>query len=305
MLRLEGITKRYGTFTALDAVTLQVPDGSFFGLLGPNGAGKTTLIHILSGYHAATGGRYQLDGRPCDPHRRDLLAGLGFVPQTIALYEEFTAEENLRFFGRLYGLGGEQLGRRIDLLLERTGLIDRRRTTVSTFSGGMKRRLNIAAALLHEPRVLLCDEPTVGVDPQSRNAIFDLLASLNEAGMTILYTTHYMEEVARLCDRVAIMDQGRIIAEGTQRELLRQLPFEEEIVFSEPDTARPLADRLAGEGEWVDRGSDLLFRPRSGFRLSRLFGETEGLGVSNLDIHIRTPTLEALFLHLTGRSFRD
>jgi ABC-2 type transport system ATP-binding protein len=233
------------------------------------------------------------------------LSCLGFVPQTIALYEEFTAEENLRFFGRLYGLAGEALARRTDLLLERTGLIDRRNAVVNTFSGGMKRRLNIAAALLHEPRVLLCDEPTVGVDPQSRNAIFDLLESLNRDGMTILYTTHYMEEVARLCDRVAIMDQGRIIAEGTQRALLRQLPFEEEILFSEPEPARPLMENLAGEGEWTDRGSDLLFRPRAGFPLSRLFGETEALGVSNLDIHIRTPTLEALFLHLTGRSLRD
>src|ERR1019366_10735936 len=198
MLSLRSVTKRYGALTALDGVSLDISRGEFFGLLGPNGAGKSTLMSLAAGLRSPDGGALTLDGivvTPADPKTR---VSLGLVPQSIALYDELSAELNLRTFGQLYGLHGAVLRERIAEALEAVGLADRRRDQVKTYSGGMKRRLNLVAALLHRPELLLCDEPTVGIDPQSRNAIFDYLAQRNRDGLTIIYSTHYMEEATRL-----------------------------------------------------------------------------------------------------------
>ena len=230
VLALRGLTQRYGTLTALDDVTLEVQSGEFFGLLGPNGAGKSTLMSVAAGLRRPSAGTVTIAGRPAaEP---DARRELGLVPQGLALYPHLSAEENLAVFGGLYGLRGVELAGRIDELLEAIQLADRRRDIVKTFSGGMMRRLNLAAALLHRPKILLCDEPTVGVDPQSRNAIFDLLERLNREGLTVIYSTHYMEEAARLCSRIGIIDHGRVLALGTLDEL--QGPATEVVIQQRP-----------------------------------------------------------------------
>ncbi len=279
-LRLCQVTKRYGTLTAVDRLSLEVERGEIFGLLGPNGAGKTTLIHCAVGLIEPDSGEvHVVDGNPREPHVRTRI---GIAPQILSLYELLTAEENLAFFGKLYGLDGQPLNERIRWALEFVGLESRGRDQVRTYSGGMMRRLNLAAALVHDPEILLLDEPTVGVDPQSRNSIFDSILALKREGRTIVYTTHYMEEAERLCDRVGIIDHGRLLALDTVEGLLAAqggLPRlvvntdGREIELFSPD---PLAElnRLAATAP-IDR-----------FRLDR-------------------PTLEQVFLNLTGRALRD
>jgi ABC-2 type transport system ATP-binding protein len=220
MLRVQNLRKRFGATTAVDGVSFSVEGGQLVGLLGPNGAGKTTTVSIIAGLLGADDGHVLIDGSPIhgdtDPRKRRV----GLVPQDLALYEELSARENLKFFGALYDLAGARLAEAIDRVLSLVGLADRAKARVATFSGGMKRRLNLAAGLLHDPEILLLDEPTVGVDPQSRNAIFENLEELRARGKALLYTTHYMEEVERLADRVVIIDHGRVVADDTL-EMLR------------------------------------------------------------------------------------
>ncbi len=282
MIQARGLRKSFGPVQALDGADIHVPPGICFGLLGPNGAGKTTTIRILMGILSPDEGEVRVcGGDPADPEVRRLL---GLAPQETALYEELTAKENLAFFGRIQGLGGRRLKERVRAALELAGLEERSKDLVSTFSGGMKRRLNLAAAVLHEPRVLFLDEPTQGVDPQSRNRIFETIRTLKEEGTTILYTTHYMEEAERLCDRVAIMDHGRILVEGTLREILEghggKALVRVEYAQAPPReflTRDPLAQvlRLAREGKEI------------------------------LGLHVERPDLESVFLDLTGRRLRD
>ena len=305
MLQVENVTKRYGTLTALDGISLQIAPGEFFGLLGPNGAGKSTLMSLVSGLRAPDAGRLLLGGRELAADEPGTRTDLGLVPQSIALYEDLSAEQNLRIFGALYGLRGKELKERVDEALEAVQLADRRSDQVKNFSGGMQRRLNLVAALLHRPRLLLCDEPTVGVDPQSRNAIFELLEARARAGLTIVYSTHYMEEAVRLCSRIGIIDHGRILALGTLDDLLTKLPFEEEISFPDTASTASLATDLAGEGTLVTVGGVHRFRPAPGYALSSFYRRTEALGLSPRLFTSARPTLEALFLHLTGRTLRE
>jgi ABC-2 type transport system ATP-binding protein len=305
MLSLQNITKRFGTLTALDDVSLTIQPGEFFGLLGPNGAGKSTLMSLVAGLRAPDAGQLSFAGQSLDSRRPEVRTQLGLVPQHIALYPRLTAEQNLRIFGELYGLRGGILRERIAEGLAATGLTDRRHDRVEAFSGGMQRRLNLVASLLHRPRLLLCDEPTVGVDPQSRNAIFEFLERLNREGLTIIYSTHYMEEATRLCSRIGIIDHGRIHALGTLNELLLRLPFAEEIRFPLDAVTRPLADRLATHGPVVRNGEFAHFRPPAGYRFSGLYAEVEALGLSSRIVTSQRPSLEALFLHLTGRQLRE
>jgi ABC-2 type transport system ATP-binding protein len=281
MLSLRNVRKAFGPVVAVDDLSLDVRRGEVFGLLGPNGAGKTTAINIALGQLRPDAGVVELDGAgsPADPGVRQRI---GNAPQSLALYEELTAEENLRFFGKLYGLAGAALKQRVEQLLEMAGLRDRRRDRVKTYSGGMKRRLNLAVALVHDPPLLLLDESTVGVDPQSRNAIFELVASLHADGRTIVYTTHYMEEAERLCDRVAIIDHGRMLAMDTVDALLDRYGGKR-VVIAEGiegevrlDTDNPVAELARWQAEGRLRG----------FRVER-------------------PNLEAVFLRLTGRRLRD
>ena len=220
-LRIEGVRKRYRNNVAVDAVSLEVEKGELVSLLGPNGAGKSTLMDMIAGVVRPDQGDVWVMGHSLRQAPMAVRAALGVVPQDLALYPDLSARENLQFWGRMYGLGGARLARRTADLLEVVGLVERQRDRVETFSGGMKRRLNIAAALLHEPPVIMLDEPTVGIDPQSRRAILDYVRRLNDEGATVLYTTHYMEEAAELSDRIAILDRGRIIAQGTHEALTR------------------------------------------------------------------------------------
>ncbi len=305
MLSFQRVTKRYGSILALDDVSLDIAPGEFFGLLGPNGAGKSTLMSLASGLRAPDSGTVSLESRCLASDRTLAHRTLGLVPQSIALYTDLTAEQNLRIFGQLHGLRGRELQTRIDEALSAVQLADRRRAVVNTFSGGMQRRLNLVASLLHRPQLLLCDEPTVGIDPQSRNAIFDYLQLLNRSGVTIIYSTHYMEEAERLCSRIGIIDHGKLLALGTLDELLTQLPFEDEIVFPDQPPTAAFAAALAPHGELASANGTHRFRPRSAFPLSAFFTLAESHDVSPRLFHHRRPTLEALFLHLTGRTLRD
>jgi len=221
MIQVAGLYKSYGATRAVDGVSFDVAVGETFGLLGPNGAGKTTTSHLLVGVLEPDAGEIRINGA-CDPTRPNVRRQVGLAPQSLAVYPELTAQENLDFFGHVYGVSGALLRERVASALELVRLTEHRNRSVSSFSGGMQRRLNLACALIHDPPVLLLDEPTVGVDPQSRNHIFDNIEALKSKKTTILYTTHYMEEAQRLCDRVAIMDRGRILAMDTVAGLLEK-----------------------------------------------------------------------------------
>jgi ABC-2 type transport system ATP-binding protein len=305
MLQLRSVTKRYGPLTALDGVSLDLARGEFFGLLGPNGAGKSTTMSLIAGLRAPDAGTLTLAGQPLGAASSAARLALGLVPQHVALYPELTAVENLRIFGELHGLRGAELRARIAEALAAVQLADRAREPVKNFSGGMQRRLNLVAALLHRPKLLLCDEPTVGVDPQSRNAIFEYLERLNREGLTIIYSTHYMEEATRLCSRIGIIDHGKLHALGTLDELLTRLPFEEEIRFPANAATAPLAAQLGAHGELATADGAHRFRPRAGFKLSAFYALTETHGLAPHFFTQQRPTLEAVFLHLTGRNLRD
>jgi len=305
MLSLQNVTKRYGSLTALDGISLELRRGECFGLLGPNGAGKSTTMSLIAGLRAPDAGKLTLDGEPLSATNAVSRRALGLVPQHIALYPDLNAVENLSLFGALYGLRGADLRARIDAALEAVQLADRRHEPVKRFSGGMQRRLNLVAALLHRPKLLLCDEPTVGVDPQSRNAIFEYLERLNREGLTIVYSTHYMEEATRLCSRIGIIDHGRIHALGTLDELLTRLPFEEDIRFPADAATAPLAARLGAHGELTVADGTHRFRPRPDFKFSAFYALSESLGLPPRLFTTQRPTLEAVFLHLTGRSLRE
>ena len=305
MLTITHATKRYGALTALDGISLDIARGEFFGLLGPNGAGKSTLMSLIAGLRAPDSGTLTLDGKPITSADPSTRLRLGLVPQHLALYPELTADENLRIFGELHGLRGADLRARIDASLEAVQLTDRRRDPVKKFSGGMQRRLNLVAALLHRPTLLLCDEPTVGVDPQSRNAIFEYLERLNREGLTIIYSTHYMEEATRLCSRIGIIDHGKLHALGTLDELLTRLPFEEEIRFPESTATAALVEQLSRHGELATSDGEHRFRPNTDLKLSTFFALTESHALPPRLFTSQRPTLEALFLHLTGRTLRE
>lgn len=305
MLTIENVTKRFGEIVALDRVSLSLARGEFFGLLGPNGAGKTTLMSLVAGLRAPDSGSISISGQRVGPNAMAPRHELGFVPQAIALYEELSAEENLRLFGKLYGLAGQELRARVDHGLHAAQLFERRQDKVQTYSGGMKRRINVVASILHRPALLLCDEPTVGVDPQSRNAIFEFLQRLNGDGMTIVYSTHYMEEATRLCSRIAIIDHGRMLALGTLDELLTHLPFSELVRIARNDQTTAQMQALAEYGEITKAEDAYLFKLRDGLRFSEFFAAAEELGLPYRYFNIRRPTLEDLFLHLTGKNLRD
>jgi len=305
MLTIENVTKRFGEIVALDRVSLSLARGEFFGLLGPNGAGKTTLMSLVAGLRAPDSGSISISGQRVGPNAMAPRHELGFVPQAIALYEELSAEENLRLFGKLYGLAGQELRARVDDGLHAAQLFERRQDKVQTYSGGMKRRINVVASILHRPALLLCDEPTVGVDPQSRNAIFEFLQRLNADGMTIVYSTHYMEEATRLCSRIAIIDHGRLLALGTLDELLTHLPFSELVRIARNDQTTAQMQALAEYGEITKAEDAYLFKLRDGLRFSEFFAAAEELGLPYRYFNIRRPTLEDLFLHLTGKNLRD
>jgi ABC-2 type transport system ATP-binding protein len=302
-LRVSDVSKRFGDITALIDVSIVVPEGLCFGLLGPNGAGKSTLIRSIAGRTRPESGTIQIFGQPADSEAARAL--LGWVPQDLALYPLLTARENLDTFGRYQGLGGEKLGEAIAWCLEWAGLAERANSLTNTLSGGMKRRLNIAAGIIHRPRLVLLDEPTVGVDPQSRNRIFEMIVDLRRQGATVIYTTHYMEEAERLCDRIAILDHARIIAEGTKNELIAQsfgTYLDVEMSVSRPDGAA---------SEWAGALGGKVADGRAHFSVARpidigaLLAAASERGVDIIDVALHRPNLESVFLKLTGRELRE
>jgi ABC-2 type transport system ATP-binding protein len=307
MLHVLDLHKRYGPTKALNGVSFRVAEGEMFGLLGPNGAGKTTLLSIVAGLLEPTSGSVQILGRTVQASDRDMRRHVGIVPQELAVYGELTARENLAFFGELYGLRGPELRRRVDQVLEAVGLSDRADRRVDTFSGGMKRRLNLGVGLVHRPGLLLLDEPTTGVDPQSRNRLFEEIRRVNTAGMTVVYTSHYMEEVQALCPRIGIIDHGRMIACDTLPALLRHLSGL--IRFRVPRFSPLLRDRIKQLP-----GTRLIERDEQKWELEcqdvkgsllRLLAELNEMGVELTSLETEEPNLERVFLHLTGRGLRD
>jgi ABC-2 type transport system ATP-binding protein len=333
IVTVTDLVKRFGENAAVDGVSFDIREGEVFGLLGPNGAGKTTAISVISCLLAPTSGEVTVAGASVTKDPRAVKCALGVVPQEIALYPTLTALENLRFWGRMYGLGGRLLEERVAEALETAGLADRARERIETYSGGMKRRINIAAGIMHHPRVLLMDEPTVGIDPQSRNHILETVKELNRRGMTVLYTSHYMEEVEFLCDRVGIIDHGKVIALGTIDELRRLVGDENVISVHLAELPAGVLDALRALPE-VDSvtsaavGDDKDEKDAEDAAKAEGGSETEGVmvqvlskdsgtviadvvsvlgrgGARILSVDVREPNLESVFLHLTGKSLRD
>lgn len=308
-VEVRGLVKRFGERVALGGVDLTLAEGEILGLLGPNGAGKTTTISMICGLLERDGGSVEVDGRPVDIGTAAAKRAIGYVPQDLAIYPELTATENLRFFGQLYGMGGTELTRRIGEVLMIIGLEDRADERTDQFSGGMKRRLNIGIGLLHRPRLLVLDEPTVGVDPQSRNAILGSVEELGRQGMAILYTTHYMEEAERLCDRVGIIDEGVIRAEGTRRELVSRIGQRDRVELTATGdlaAAAEAARAVAGvEEASVHEGGIGLIAADARHLVAAILTAVGATDVTIASVEIVEPDLEAVFLHLTGRALRD
>jgi linearmycin/streptolysin S transport system ATP-binding protein len=281
VLNLDNVRKSYGKLVAVDGLSLSIRKGEVFGLLGPNGAGKSTSVSLSVGLLAPDSGEVTIDGYG-DPQDAAVRRKIGVAPQALALYDNLTAEENLRFFGEVYMLSGAQLAERVKWCLDFVGLTERKDDRVVGFSGGMKRRLNIAAAVVHDPELILLDEPTVGVDPQSRNKIFESIEELHRRGRTIIYTTHYMEEAERLCDRIAIVDAGKLLALGTLSDLLE--------THGGPPTLMIKTNGAEQRMQAVDPLAEL----------NRIASRT-----TIEAFQMERPTLEQVFLRLTGRSLRD
>ncbi len=301
--------KTFGDLTAVDGVDLAIEEGETFGLLGPNGAGKTTSISMIAGLLEPDSGTVTISGENITTSSVKGKRSIGLVPQDLAIYPDLTGAENLAFFGRLYGMSGPALASRVDEVLEVVALTDRRDDLTKEFSGGMKRRLNIGVGLLHKPELLILDEPTVGVDPQSRNAILESVEELSGEGTAVLYTTHYMEEAERLCDRVAIIDEGTIKAEGTRRELVSMVGKKDRVTIT-------ASGDLTGAAEIARRLPDVFEASPSDHRIEILAGdaasllpnllsELSGAGATITGVEVVEPNLEAVFLHLTGKALRD
>jgi ABC-2 type transport system ATP-binding protein len=308
-LECRGLRKRFGQVEAVRGVSFRIAEGETYGLLGPNGAGKTTTISMICGLLDPDEGEVQVAGRRLTTRSVAAKAVIGFVPQELAIYPDLSARENLRFFARLYGLPKRDAARRVDEVLAVVGLTDRAGDLARTYSGGMQRRLNIGIGLLHQPRLLVLDEPTVGVDPQSRNAILESVEALAREGMAVLYTTHYMEEAERLCDRIGIIDLGELKAEGSRAELVSLVGAHDRVdvegVGDLESAAGGCRALPAVRAASVDDAGLHLIVDQARSLLPELLRVVAATGVSVHAVEVREPDLEAVFLHLTGKALRD
>ena len=309
VLECRDLHKRFGTTVAVDGVSLQVSAGETYGLLGPNGAGKTTTISMICGLLEADAGEVVVAGQRLTTRSVEAKAAIGYVPQELAIYPDLTARENLRFFAQLYGMAPGRSRARVAEVLDVIGLADRADDQARTYSGGMQRRLNIGIGLLHRPRLLVLDEPTVGVDPQSRNAILESVEHLSSEGMAVLYTTHYMEEAERLCDRIGIVDLGQVKAEGTRAELVALVGQHDRVVIEASGGLERAADAMASLPGVVAAsaadGSLALIVDDARTLLPELLRAATDAGAAVRGVDVDQPDLEAVFLHLTGRALRD
>lgn len=309
VLEVRSLRKVFGDLIAVDGISFSVQEGEIYGFLGPNGAGKTTTISMICGLLRPTEGEILVEGIGIRENPREVKRRLGVVPQEVAVYEELSARQNLEFWGGIFGLGGAVLKGRVDALLEQVGLQDRAKEPVKNFSGGMKRRLNLALGLVHDPRLILLDEPTVGIDPQARRKILDIVKQVVKTGRTVLYTTHYLEEAEELCDRLAIIDHGRILAEGRVSDLKARLGDGSLLTVQGGFTGQALTAAAAKvEGllpvEIAD-GKGMLMVGRQGPGLGRTLESLFAQGLTFEDIVVKEPNLQDLFLKLTGRELRD
>ncbi|WP_299677438.1 ABC transporter ATP-binding protein [uncultured Dokdonia sp.] len=306
MIQVQNLSKSFQAIKAVDDISFTIKKGEIFGLLGPNGAGKSTTLNMMSAILKSDEGTIQMDGNTIKGHSKECKHLIGVVPQEISLYEDLSAYKNLLFWGNLYGIPSKELKDRIHTTLELIGLLDRKNDLIKTYSGGMKRRINIAAALLHQPKVLFMDEPTVGIDPQSRNHIFEVIETLNKQGMTIVYTTHYMEEVERLCDRIAIIDSGKIIAQGTQAQLKELVPTKESIQFEFSFLSESNVNQLRERLPYImTQNKSKLIVQSTVKELSKIITVCNELQLNIKDIQLNKVNLEAIFLSLTGKQLRD
>ena len=308
MISVQGLSKRFGELRAVDRISFEVARGELFGFLGPTGAGKTTTISMVSGLLRPDEGTVMLGEYNLWECPRRAKRLLGLVPQEVALYEEFNAKENLFFWGGLYDVARSELKKNVDEILARVGLTDRAREPVSRFSGGMKRRLNLAIGLVHRPQVLLLDEPTVGIDPQARNAILEIIRDIARQGTTILFTTHHLEEAEKLCDRIAIMDHGQILQTGSVRELAKVVGDRDVVTLRGKFTAGQIQQCLEHEPVSILSATDqmaTLHLAGDQYGLAPLVERLSRSGIELADLSVQKPTLESVFLKLTGRELRD
>jgi ABC-2 type transport system ATP-binding protein len=310
-LEVKDLVKKYGDFTAVNGISFDIKEGEIFSLLGPNGAGKTTTISMLSTLFTPTSGEATIGGHSVTKEPMAVRNLIGVVPQELALYDDLSASENLVFWGQMYGLSGKTLKTRVDEVLDQIGLTDKAKNRVKTYSGGMKRRVNIGVGLLHKPSLLFMDEPTVGIDPQSRRAILESVKAFNQQGMTVLYTTHYMEEAEELSDRVGIIDHGELIALGTQAELNRQVGEKDTLVLhiDESQNSEALAvavRKIHGvlKADITDHTVAVIAQEAEEI-LAPVITTANQLGIKIRSVDIKEPDLEAVFLSLTGRALRD
>lgn len=312
MLAVQELRKSFGGFEAVKGITFTVEKGESYGLLGPNGAGKSTSIHMITGLFPPTSGVIRIKDIDVVKRPKEAQRWIGVVPQEIALYQEMSARENLKFWGRMYNLSGSALEKSVDEVLEIIGLTDRAKDKVGTFSGGMKRRVNIGAAILHKPELLIMDEPTVGIDPQSRNHILETVKRLNGQGMTIIYTSHYMEEVEYLCERIGIVDHGQLIAAGTLSELRETIGDQSKIVLTvekvsadDERLAKTLSGLFSEKNVQIQDQHVIIFHKEPQLILSDFIQAVTKTGTKITSVEIVEPNLESVFLHLTGRKLRD
>ncbi|HEU4962709.1 MAG TPA: ABC transporter ATP-binding protein [Bacilli bacterium] len=309
IIEVTGLVKKYKDHVAVNGVDLQIEEGEIFGLLGPNGAGKSTTMNTLLGLLKVNGGTVKMFGKDFSKHAREIKSSVGYVPQDFAFFETLSAIDNVMYWGKLYGLRDKELEKAVKDALEFTGLWDRRKSKASTFSGGMKRRLNIACAIVHQPRILFMDEPTVGVDPQSRNNILESIKTMNQNGMTIIYTTHYMEEIEAICERVAIMDFGKVIALGSIDELVESISTGNRLtmeLIANTEAAVPVIEKTEGVVSCTNMDGELHIQLGNDEKYLMTLIEAlmqNGFGIKTMTLD--KPNLETVFLQLTGKKLRD
>lgn len=309
IVEIKNLVKRYKDYIAVDNLSLSIKEGEIFGLVGPNGAGKTTTINTILGLSKKDSGEVKIFGKSMDKAEAEIKKNIGIVPQSISLFNDLTAYENVAFFGRLYGLRGALLKESVEEALEFTSLLDRKKDYPGKYSGGMQRRLNIACAIVHKPKLIIMDEPTVGIDPQSRNHILNSVRKLNESGSTVIYTSHYMEEIEELCTNITIMDHGKIIATGSKEDLKSLVALEEKITFALSNVNYTMVEqikKISGVKECVleDR-SLMVISQKNSKNLSRIIDSINSSNSEIVGIDVEKPSLEGVFLTLTGRLLRD
>jgi len=306
MIQVTNLSKSFDQLQAVKKISFSINKGEVFGLLGPNGAGKSTTINMMSTILSSDEGIILIDGNDIESSPNTCKTLIGVVPQEISLYDDFTAYENLLFWGQLYKIPSKELKERIEIILELIGLSERKNDLVKTYSGGMKRRINIASAILHKPKILFMDEPTVGVDPQSRNRIFEIVENLNKEGMTIVYTTHYMEEVERLCSRIAIIDDGKIVAQGTQSELQKESNVKETIeIRFQTITSTQVEILKEAFPSLIQNNQTITVACDANKELSTIISICNTVKLQIEDLKLNKVNLETIFLKLTGKQLRD